>query len=89
MHRISEGRAIGVRGWIHYPPGNNKNQATFDAFSATTNIWHSVHNAGFKSLGVDKVYFVGITPVGVSLVLPCDPDWDDDFVAMVYHLSIS
>lgn len=67
---------------FYYPPGNNKNQATFDAFSATTNIWHSVHN-------VDKVYFVGITPVGVSLVLPCDPDWDDDFVAMVYHLSIS
>jgi len=51
-----------------------------------------VHNASFewlKSLGVDKVYFVGITPVGVNLDLPFDPEWDDDFVAMVYHKYIT
>lgn len=80
-----------------------KTQATFDAFvyhaetctatvlQVTVSNRHSVNNAGFewlKSLGVEKVYFVGITPVGASLDLPFGPEWDDSFVAKVYHLPM-
>ena len=78
-------------------------QATFDAFiynaetrtatvlQVTVSNRHSINNAGFEwleSLGVKKVYFVGITPVGASLDLPFDPKWDDSFVAKVYHLPM-
>jgi len=76
-----------------------KNHATLDAFvhhAATvlqvTINRHSVNNAGFewlKSLGVKKVYLVGVTPVGPSLDLPFNPEWDDSFVAKVYHLPMA
>jgi len=80
-----------------------KNHVTFDAFvyhaeTRTATVLqvmvsnqHSVNNAGFewlKSLGVRKVYFVGVTPVGLSLDLPFDPEWDDSFVVKVYHLPM-
>ena len=79
-----------------------KNHATFDAFvyhaeTRTATVLqvtinrHSVNNAGFewfKSLGVKKVYLVGVTPVGPSLGLPFDSEWDDSFVAKVYHLPM-
>jgi hypothetical protein len=85
-----------------------KTQATFDGFVyhtemraatvlqvITTSDTHFVNNPGFKwlrSLGVEKVYFVGITPEGKSLDLlsfELDPVLDDDsFVVKVYHLPL-
>ena len=58
------------------------NEATFDGFAydaeqriatvfqATVGAKHSVKNPGLKwlkDLGVEKVYYVGVTPVGQSL----------------------
>ena len=81
-----------------------KTQATIDFFvynaethaaavcQVTVSNKHSVNDAGLrwlKSLGVDKVYFVGITPAGEGLDLPFGCEWDDDtFVAKVYHLPM-
>ena len=87
---------------FYYP--HIKTQATFDFFvydaetraavvcQVTVSPEHSVNDAGLewlKSLGVEKVYFVGITPAGKSLDLPFGCKWDDDkFVAKVYHLPM-
>lgn len=80
-----------------------KTQATFDFFvynaetrsaavcQVTVSNKHSVNDAGLEwleSLGVKKVYFVGITPMGASLDLLFDCKWDDRFVAKVYHLPM-
>lgn len=87
---------------FYYP--RSKTQATFDAFvcsaqthevlvlQATIRDWHSVLNAGLiwlKSLGVERVYFAGVTPVGKGLDLPFDDQEDlNSFVSMVYHLPM-
>jgi hypothetical protein len=87
---------------FYYP--HSKTQATFDAFvcsaqtrevlvlQATIRDWHSVLNAGLiwlKSLGVEKVYFAGVTPVGKGLDLPIDDREDlNSFVSMAYHLPM-
>lgn len=87
---------------FYYPL--SKTQATFDAFvcsaqtrevlvlQATIRDWHSVLNAGLvwlKSLGAEKVYFAGVTPVGKGLDLPFDDQEDlNSFVSMVYHLPM-
>jgi len=78
-----------------------KNEATFDGFAydaqkriATVfqaTVWknHSVKTAGLewlKRLGVKKVYYVGVTPMGQSLDLPFDPALLT-FVEKVYQLA--
>jgi hypothetical protein len=80
-----------------------KTQAMFDFFvynaetraavvcQVTVSNKYSVNDAGLewlKSLGVEKVDFVGITPAGASLDLPFSCKWDDKFVAKVYHLPM-
>ena len=45
-------------------------------FQARVGAKYSVKTAGLKwlkDLGVEKVYYVGVTPVGQSLDLPFDP----------------
>ncbi len=78
------------------------NEATFDGFAydakkriatvfqATVGAKHSVKTAGLewlKGLGVEKVYYVGVTPVGQSLDLPFDPVLLP-FVEKVYQLAL-
>ncbi len=79
-----------------------KNEATFDGFAydarrriatvfqVTIGERHFVKIAGLKwlkKLGVKKVNYVGVTPVGQSLLLPFDPNWID-FVEGVYQLRL-
>ena len=79
-----------------------KNEATFDGFAynaekriatvfqAMVGERHSVKTASLewlKGLGVEKVYYVGVTPVGQSLDLPFDPVLLT-FVEKVYQLAL-
>ena len=79
-----------------------KKEATFDGFvydaekriatvfQAMVGEKHSVKTAGLewlKGLGVEKVYYVGVTPVGQSLDLPFDPVLLT-FVEKVYQLAL-
>ncbi|KIM46478.1 hypothetical protein M413DRAFT_8313 [Hebeloma cylindrosporum] len=87
---------------FYYPHVKDKDQAMFDGFlydetirtaavlQVMTRDKHFVPDAGFawlKSLGVEKVYVVGITPVGKSLDLRFNPEWDS-LVKAVYHLPL-
>ena len=78
------------------------NEATFDGFAydaeqriatvfqATVGAKHSVKTASLnwlKDLGVEKVYYVGVTPVGQSLDLPFNPVLLT-FVEKVYQLAL-
>jgi hypothetical protein len=78
------------------------NEATLDGFAydarsriatvfqVTVGKKHSVKNAGLewlKKSGVEKVNYVGVTPVGQRLVLPFDPEWIG-FVENVYQLPL-
>jgi len=80
----------------------SRNQATFDGFvydaerriatvfQVTVGQNHSVKDSGLewlKSLGVDKVFYVAVTPVGSGVDLPYDPKWDS-FVEKAYHLPL-
>ena len=73
-HKAQEG--------IYYDPTHSQAPAVCQVMVSNK---HSVNYAGLgwlKSLGVDKVYFVRITPAGEGHLV------DDEFVAKVYHLPM-